>query len=57
MNLFSGFMAALDKNLIIIQENNIDIKDSLEKVENIKNPKKTKTFWEEITDFFKELTK
>ncbi len=53
MNLFSGFMAVLDKNLITIQENNIDIKDSLEKVENTKNPKKNKTFWEKIKKFFK----
>ena len=57
MNLFSGFMAALDKNLIKIQENHIDIKDSLEKVEEAKNPKEKKSFWEQIIEFLKELIK
>lgn len=57
LNLFSGFIAVLDKNLIKIQENNIDIKNSLEKVENAKNPKKQKSFWEVILDFLKDLFK
>ncbi len=34
MNLFSGYMIILDKKLIKIQENNIDVKRSLEKIEN-----------------------
>jgi hypothetical protein len=50
-------MAVLDKNLIIIQENNIDIKNSLEKIEEVKNPKKTLSLWEKITEFFKDLVK
>jgi len=32
MNLFSWYMIILDKNLIKIQENNIDIKNSLENI-------------------------
>ena len=53
MNLFSGFMAVLDKNLITIQENNIDIKDSLKKVENTKNPKKKISLFQEFINLFK----
>ncbi len=55
MNLFSGFMLLLDKNLIIIQESNIDIKDSLEKIEEWQKNKKQKTFWEIIKDLFNKL--
>lgn len=57
LNLFWGFMAMLDKNLVKIQENHIDIKNSLEKVEEYKNPKKQKTFWEEIVNFIKNIFK
>ena len=32
LNLFSGFLIVLDKNLILLQENNIDIKTSLEEI-------------------------
>ena len=53
LNLFSGFIAVLDKNLIKIQENNIDIKNSLQKVENKKKPPKKLTLWESIKEFFK----
>jgi len=53
MNLFSGFIAVLDKNLIRIQENNIDIKNSLEKVENKKNPKKKISLFQEFLNLFK----
>jgi len=53
MNLFSGYMVLLDKKLITIQENNIDVKNSLQKVENKKFPPKKLTFWESIIDFFK----
>jgi hypothetical protein len=31
LNLFAGFLYFLDKNLIMVQENTIDIKESLEK--------------------------
>lgn len=57
LNLFSGFIAVLDKNLIKIQENNIDIKKSLEKVEEYRNPKKKLSIWEKIKNFFNELIK
>jgi hypothetical protein len=50
-------MTVLDKNLITIQETHIDIKDSLEKIEEIKNPKEQKTFWEKIIIILKELIK
>ena len=48
MNLFSGYMIILDKKLIKIQENNIDVKRSLEKIEEKKHPKKKVSFWEKL---------
>jgi len=36
LNLFSGYLTVLDKNLVIVQENTIDIKDSLEEVDENK---------------------
>lgn len=55
LNLFSWYMAILDKKLIKIQENTIDVKDCLKKVEDIKNPPKKQGFLEKIKDFFKEI--
>lgn len=55
INIFSGFMTLLDKNLILIQEHHIDIKDSLEEID--KDKKQNKSLWEEIIDFFKEIFK
>jgi len=52
MNLFSGYMAVLDKKLITIQENNIDVKNSLQNIEDKKNPPKKLSFWENIKEFF-----
>ncbi len=57
INLFTWFMAVLDKNLIIIQENHIDIQDSLKQVEEKKNPKIKLSFWNKIKDFLQELSK
>ncbi len=57
MNLFSWYMIILDKKLIKIQENTIDVKQSLQKIEDKKNPPKKKTFWEMIKDFFREMMK
>ena len=57
MNLFSGFLSILDKNLILIQENTIDIKESLKEIDKKKFPKKEdkRTFWQKIIDFIKEI--
>ena len=55
MNLFSWYMVILDKKLVKIQENTIDIKTNLQKVENKKYPPKKLSFWEEIKEFFKDL--
>lgn len=56
VNLFSWFLAVLDKNLVTIQEAHIDIKHSIEKVEEAAKPDwATVTFWEKIVKFCKEL--
>lgn len=57
LNLFSWFLTVLDKNLIIVQENTIDVKDSLKKIDEQKFWVKTdnRTLWEKILDFFKEI--
>ncbi|MBT3726845.1 hypothetical protein HOG21_03975 [bacterium] len=59
LNLFSGFLTVLDKNLILVQENTIDVKYSLEEVHEKKFPKKedTRNLWEKIIDFLKEAFK
>jgi len=48
-------MAVLDKKLIKIQENHIDIRDNLEEVEEKKHPKPKKTFWERFIALLKEI--
>ena len=46
INIFSGFMTMLDKNLVTIQEHHIDMQDAL-------SPnKKTKSLWHSIKDWF-----
>ena len=56
VNLFTWFLAVLDKNLIIIQENHVDIKNSLEEVENKRNPQLIElSFYNKIKIFIKEL--
>ena len=50
-------MIILDKNLVKVQENTIDVKQSLQEIENKKNPPKKKSFWELIKDFFREMMK
>ncbi len=54
INIFSGYMAMLDKKLISIQENHIDMKDSLEEVK-VKNPIKKLSIWEKFINFLKQL--
>lgn len=55
LNLFSGYMAVLDKKLIKIQENHIDIKDNLKEVEEKRNPKPKLSLWKRFIDFLKEF--
>ena len=59
LNLFSWYMAILDKKLIYIQENHIDIKDNLKSIDNkdTKDTKDKKSLWERFLEFLKELTK
>ena len=59
LNLFSGYMAVLDKRLIKIQENHIDIKDNLKEVEENRLWKKedNRSLWQKIIDFIKETLK
>lgn len=59
LNLFSGFLTVLDKNLILVQENTIDVKDSLKEVDEKKFWKKVdnRSLWEKIVDFLKEIIK
>ena len=47
INVFSGFLRVLDKNLITIQEHHIDMKDGLSK------EKKVKGIWESVKESFK----
>ena len=55
LNLFTWFMAVLDKNLILLQETHIDIKNSLEEVDNKIEWKTRLSFWEKIKKFLQEL--
>ncbi len=55
LNLFSWYMAILDKKLVMLQENTIDVKDSLKSIEEKKNPSKKLSFWERFKAFLKEM--
>jgi len=55
LNLFSGYMAVLDKKLIKIQENHIDIKDNLKEIEEKKYPKPKQSSWKKFIEFLKEI--
>ena len=55
LNLFSGYMAMLDKKLVKIQENHIDIKESLKEVEEKKNPTQKLWFWKSLLKLLKEI--
>jgi hypothetical protein len=56
LNLFSGFLTILDKNLILIQEHNIDIKNNLKTIEKAKNPPpKNLSLWEKVIKTLKEI--
>ncbi len=57
LNLFSWYLAILDRKLVMIQENHIDIKENLEEVENKVNPKLEEklNFWQRFIKVFKEI--
>jgi hypothetical protein len=59
LNLFSWFLTVLDKNLIIVQENTIDIKENLKEVDEKKYWKKEdkRSLWQKIKDFLQNLIK
>lgn len=59
INLFSWFLTVLDKNLIKVQENTIDVKDSLKEIDEKKHGKKedNRSLWQKIIDFIKEVSK
>lgn len=57
INIFSWYMAILDKKLIKVQENTIDINESLKKVEELKNPKTKEnlSLWQRFIRFLKDI--
>lgn len=55
LDIISWLFILLDKNLQMIQENTIDIKNSLQKIEENKNPKTKKWFFAQIIDFIKTI--
>jgi hypothetical protein len=57
INIFGSFLWLLDKNLIKIQENTIDIKDSLEKLNKTNSKDNNKTLWQKVLNFIKKLLK
>ncbi len=58
LNIFSWFLAVLDKNLIKVQENTIDVKYSLKDIDEKKWLYKDKrSFFQKIIDFIKEIFK
>lgn len=57
VSIFSWYLFLLDKNLTILQENTIDIRDNLQEIEDKKNPKKKLSFWQQIINFIKNLLK
>ena len=57
LNIFSGFISVLDKNLVMIQEHNIDMKNNLQEIENKKSKVVEKTFWQELLKVLKNIFK
>lgn len=57
LSIFSWYLLILDKNLIKIQENTIDIKNNLKKVDEKRFWKiyQKKTLWQKIIIFLKEI--
>ena len=57
VNLFSGFLSILDKNLILLQENTIDVKVNLKEIHEKKFPKPKLSLWSNFINFIQELFK
>lgn len=57
VSIFSWYLFLLDKNLTILQENTIDIRDNLQEIEDKKNPKKKLSLLQQIINFIKNLLK
>ncbi|NVP17699.1 hypothetical protein HUU51_03190 [Candidatus Gracilibacteria bacterium] len=57
LNLFSGFIGVLDRNLITIQENTIDIKSGLKRIKEGENKTIKLPLWKRIINFIIELFK
>lgn len=57
VNLFSGFLSILDKNLVLLQENTIDVKVNLKEIHEKKFPKPKLSLWSSFLNFIKELFK
>lgn len=59
LNLFTWFLTILDKKLVLIQENTIDVRNSLDNIEknklwiNNNNNNNNRTIWRKIIDFIK----
>lgn len=53
IDLLLWFLTVLYKNLVLLQENTIDVEDSLEKI--WKTKEKKLSLWEKIVKFLKEL--
>lgn len=54
LNLFSWYLALLDKRLVKLQENHIDIKDNLRKLDKDIDKKKL-SLWQRFIKFLKEI--
>lgn len=54
MNLFSWFLSVLDKNLVTIQENTIDVKENLKALDEEKIIDQ-RNWWEKLVALFKEI--
>jgi hypothetical protein len=57
VNLFSWFLSVLDKNLVILQENTIDVKDNLTEIHEKKFSEPHLSLWTQFVNFIKDLFK
>lgn len=56
INLFSWFLTILDKNLILIQEYHIDIKNNLKEIDKQNKPKEKQiSWWKKFINLLKEI--
>ncbi len=57
VNLFSWLLTMLDKNLVLLQENTIDVKQNLNEIHDKKFPKPKLSLWSTFINFIRELFK